>query len=491
LLFPSAVNKTQRSIGVLLLASSWLVACGGKTNPGATGVGGTQGGGGAGLAGAGGHAGQPSDASVSDGPIYPNDAGKCPMQGAYPRDGGICVCQADVPTVCDGVCVATQTDNDHCGDCATKCGSTSACSNGKCSTPPTVVLAAPTPAAGADGGAASCGPLRLAVAGTTLYWTDTLKGTVNSIPVAGGSPTVIASAQAAPTQLQVAGGNVFWLVSGEKKIMKAAVGAGTPTLVAAAPATDAQVGGFAVTADGLTVYFSSSKADATTHPRGTISKVAAAGGAITVLAAQDHGVPAAVAVDGTTVAFPVDGNGDVNAISFASATLAQCGLPPADGGSEEVDIDCSRLGRSQGELFTDAVFAFGGAAYWLDGASLKTGLITNNTSGTYDVITAALNGSPFTAFTMDGTTTSYLAEGGGRNCTTWKDPSNTTCLAYGPAEPASIQKASLVKDATAVPLARFVDANDATVPAGATSLAVDGSSVYFATTNCAILRAAK
>lgn len=488
MLFPSAVNKTQRSIGVLLLllASGSLVACGGAAKPGVTGVGGT------GLAGAGGQAGQSSDASVvGDGPIYANDAGKCPMRGAYARDGGICLCQADVPNVCDGVCVDVKTNNDHCGACATKCGPTSVCSDGTCSAPPTVVLAAPTPAAGADGGAATCGPLTLAVAGTTLYWTDTLGGTVNSIPVAGGSPTVVASAQAAPTHLQVVGGDVFWLASGEKKIMKAALAAGTPTLVVAAPATDGQVGGFAVTADGLTVYFSSSKADTTVRPQGTISKVAAAGGAITVLAAQDHGVPSAVAVDGTTVAFPVNGNGDVNAISFASATLAQCGLPPADGGSEEIDINCSRLGRSQGELFPDDIFAFGGAAYWLDGASLKRGATSGNSVGTYEVVTATLNGGTFTAFTMDGATTSYLAEGGAQTCATWKDASQTTCLVYGPAAPASLQKAPLVNDATAVPLARFVDANDAKTAAHATSVAVDGSSVYFATTNCAILRAAK
>ena len=484
------MTKTQRSAAVLLM-SCWFVACGGHSSQDTTG---TAGGGGGGAAGgAGGQAGQPSDASVAvDGAVYPNDAGKCPMQGAFPRAGGICVCQALSPTVCDNVCVDTQSDNDHCGACATKCPATSSCNGGTCTTPPTVVLAAPQPVAGADGGAASCGPLRLAAAGATLYWTDTVKGTVNSMPTAGGAPTVIASGQMAPTHLQVAGGSLFWLDSGEKKIMKAALSsAGTPALVVAAPATDSEIGGFAVTPDGLTVYFSSTKTDTTARPEATISKVAATGGTITVVAAQDHGVPAAVAIDGNTVAFPVSGNGDVNAISVVAGTTAQCGVPPADGGTVELDVNCSRLGRSQGELFLDDIFAFGGSAYWLDGQSLKTGVVSNNTSGTYDTITASLGGGAFSAFTLDGTANVFLAEEGSTNCVTWKDANKTDCGVYGPATPGVIQKAPLVKDATAVPLARVVDPKDATHVLGVTSVAVGASNVYYATDDCAILSAAK
>jgi hypothetical protein len=480
------MTKTNRFMG-FLLGSCWLIACGGGASHDTMGTAGSQGGGGGGLGGAGG---QPGDASVAaDGAVYPVN-NKCPMEGAYPR-GGICVCQPDTPTVCDNVCVDLKTDDDHCGDCATKCPATSVCSDGKCSAPTTVVLPAPAPSTGADGGAASCGPLRLVASGGALYWTDTLKGTVNSMPVAGGTPTVIASGQMAPTHLQVVGGNVFWLVSGEKKIMKSALVAGTPTMVVAAPATDSEIGGFAVSADGLSVYFSSAKPDTTAHPRATISKVAAGGGAITVLGAQDHGLPAAVAVDGNTVAFPVNGNGDVNAISVVDGKLAQCGLPPAPGSMDEIDINCSRLGRSQGELFLDEIFSFGGSAYWLDGAQLKSGVITNNATGTFDVVAAALNSNTFTAFTMDGTTTAYLVEAGVRNCATYKDPQMTQCLVYGPATATLVQKAPLVMDATVVPLARVVDAQDATQVAGATSVAVDATKVYFATDTCAILSAAK
>jgi len=480
------MTKTNRSMGFLMV-SVWLVACGGGANQKPTGAAGSQGGGGGGGATGGNN--QP-DASVSDGAITPID-GKCPMQGAYPH-GGICMCQADLPNVCDNVCVDLQSDNDHCGDCATKCPATAVCNAGKCTASTTVVLPAPAPAAGPDGGTASCGPLRLVAAGGNLYWTDTQKGTVNSMLASGGTPTAIASGQLAPTHLQVVGGNVFWLNSGEKKIMKSALTAGTPTLVVTAPTTDDHIGGFAVSADGSTVYFSSTNADATARPEATISKVAATGGAITVVGAQDHGVPAAVAIDGTTVAFPVNGNGDVNAIAVMDGKLAQCGLPPADGGTDEIDINCSRLGRSQGELFIDDIFAFGGSAYWLDGQNLKTGVVANNTAGTFELVTASLNGNVFTAFTMDGTTTAYLVELGVQNCAVWKDPDKQTqCLTYGPATASLVQKSPVMTNATAVPVARIVHPQDVTKVMSATSVAVDAAHVYFATDDCGIISAPK
>src|SRR5262249_14925696 len=153
-----------------------------------------------------------------------------------------------------------------------------------------------------------------------------------------------------------------------------------------------------------------------------------------------------------------------------------------DGGVAEIDVNCSRLGRSQGGLFLDDIFAFGGTVYWLNGSELRSGVVANNASGTFDLAAAALNGNAFTAFAIDGTTTVYLAETGLRNCATWKDPdAKTQCLVYGPATAALVQKAPVGNDATVVPLARIVDPQDATQVLGATSVAVDGTKVYYAT----------
>jgi hypothetical protein len=426
------------------------------------------------------------DASVSDGPRYPNDAGHCPMQGAFPRDAGVCVCQPEVPDVCADVCTNTQTDTDNCGGCAKKCPATSVCNGGQCSPSPIIVILAPQTAA--DGTAPNCGPLRLVAAGTTLYWTDTLAGTVNSFPTAGGATTVIASDQLAPTVLQVVGPNIFWLNSGAKTIMKAALPTGTPTPVVTAPVTETGIRGFAVSPDGLTVYFSSSKIDQTVRPQGTISKVAASGGTITVVGTEDHGIPAAVATDGISVAFTVDLSGDVHAILVADGTLAQCKLSPVDGGSEEIFVNCDRIAREQSSLFLDSIFATGGSAYFVDGGVLKAGLTVNNPADTFDDIVGSLGGGNFTAFTVDGTN-AYLAETGTRNCMT-RNASGTECMFYAPTF-GILQKTPLIRDSTAVPLTRVVDSTDATNPLKITSVAVDATSVYYATGDCAILSVAK
>jgi hypothetical protein len=477
----------KASLGVLLVSGS-LLACGGTSHDQASPGSGGSSAGVNGQAGSGGQAGGTSDASV-DGPVRPDDAGHCPMAGAYPRDGGICVCQSNVPDVCGSVCVNTQTDVDHCGACDTKCPATSVCSQGKCSPPPTVLLPAPAPAATADGGAASCGPLRLATAGTTLYWTDTSKGTLNSMPGAGGTPTVIASAQMAPTFLQVVGTNIFWLNSATKTIMKSALTAGAPTPVVTAPSADAEVGGFTVSPDGQTLHFSSTKTDSSARPLGTISKVAVAGGTVTVVGSEDHGLPGAVAIDGTTIVYPVDRTGDVDAISIVAGTLAQCGLP-APGGGDDIGVDCNRLGRSQGELFVDAIFAFGGSAYWVDGSILKTEL-TSVPGGTFDDVATSVNSNPISAFTMDGTTSAYFTEEGSRNCHPKSTNDAGACTLFDPATPALVEKTPLTKDSSAVPLARFTDPRDPTQATRATSVAVDAAHVYYATVDCAILSATK
>jgi hypothetical protein len=458
-------RKTNRALPGLLLVGGLLFACCAKSNDTTPPT-------------------NTPDAATAG--VHANDAGQCPMQGAFARDS-VCVCQKDVPTVCDSVCTDTQTDVDHCGDCATKCPATSVCNQGKCSVPPVVLLPPPAAATNADGGAASCGPLRMALAGTTLYWTDEAHGTINSMPTSGGTPAVIASGQMGPTQIKVVGNNLFWLASGATKIMRSALTAGTPSLVATAAATDAAIGGFDVTPDGLTVYFSSVKSDLNARPLGAISHVAAAGGAVTVVGTEDHGVPGAVAIDGTIVAYVVDQTSDVNAIKVVAGTLAQCGLPPVGAETDETGVNCDRLGRSQGSLLIDTIFAFGGSAYWIATDNFRTAMIAATTS--YDVLGSAVESHDYTALAIDGTTTGYLAETGSRNCLTMNDKGD--CTAYGAADPAFVEKVPLVKGAPTVPLARFSDPMDPTMATSASSIAVDATKVYFARTDCAILSVAK
>ena len=237
----------------------------------------------------------PGDASVTDGPVHPNDAGSARCR-APTRAGHLCLPDRDAH-VCDNVCVDIQTDNDHCGDCATRCGHTSACNAGKCGAPPTVVLAAPSPVA-ARPPAVRCDSGRRR---DDVVLDRHAEG--HREQHAGGRRLPHGRRERASGAHAPAGGRRDRLLARARREEDHEAGlVRSATLVVAAPATAAQIGGFAVAADGLTVYFSSSRIDTMARPQAAISKVAAAGGTVTVLGEQDHGVPAAVAVAGNFVA---------------------------------------------------------------------------------------------------------------------------------------------------------------------------------------------
>lgn len=46
-----------------------------------------------------------------------------------------------------------------------------------------------------------------------VYWTDGCSGTVMSVPLAGGTPTTLASGQT-PTDIAVDGSSVYWTNNG-------------------------------------------------------------------------------------------------------------------------------------------------------------------------------------------------------------------------------------------------------------------------------------
>jgi hypothetical protein len=354
--------------------------------------------------------------------------GRCP-QGAYAHDDGLCHCQADVPNVCDDVCVDNMTDPDHCGDCATKCGPMQGCNAGHCGATPVTLIPA----------AAGCGALHLAWAGGTLYWTDRDHGTVKGLSTTGGAATTIASGQMTPTLIAASGAALYWLESGAKRITKATLPGGAPTPVAAS--TDA-IGGFVVSPDGNTIYFSAGKVVNRTSTAG--------GGAVTEVGSEDSGIPGALALDGANIAFATHVNGDVDVMTIVAGTPSVCASP---GSTTATNTSCARIARSQDTLFYDTMYAINGKAYWAAGDGVQTASELPS-DGFNDRIGSAKLGN-VGAFAILGTSTVFYSDDD------------------------FLLKAPLMANAPVSVWARAQPMS--------TSIALDATKVYWATADCAVV----
>jgi hypothetical protein len=416
------MNKIKLSLGMLLLGTAFLVgnfvACGGKTSP-ATGAGGTGGGG----TGGGGAVDSGMSATMTD--------GAC-VAGAYPH-GGVCVCQDGTPTVCGNACVDVMVDNNNCGSCGTACGATATCVAGHCGPAATTLVPAIT----------GCMALTLAAGGGSVYYADEGHNSISKIPSAGGAATVVSSTEMAPTWLTLSGTTLFWYNKTNKTIRMSAAGAAPANVYVSADPKG--VTGFGFSADGATVYFS----------EGTnINSIPAAGGvAPTIVGMEQHGgLPGAIAVSGTTLAYPTNLNSDVDVIKVVAGTPALCGMEDPADSNKLIQVNCTRIARSQGEIFLNSIFAIGGKAYWIDGSNIKSESLTPAADATFDSISMT-SASAITAAAATATTI-YVAEDG------------------------FIDKTPLVKDSVLIQIARGQKAP--------TSIAVDGTKVYWATSDCTI-----
>ncbi len=446
------MKATTMLLPGVLLAGGLLINCSsdsGAVKPnigGASGAVGTSGSAGAATGGGGmtsttaGAGGMMSMAGA--GPVVvgtpPDAMGKC-VPGALPHDDKLCYCQPTTLTYCSDGCFDPQTDADHCGTCTTKCAASQVCNAGKCGATPTVFVPAQT----------GCGSMRLAVGGTTLYWTEAMSGKVKSVPTAAANGTVktISMTEKAPGQIQVTGTTAYWIDNDTKnKIMKSVDG-GTPSVFHTATATykdaisDGAINGLSVTADG-TVYFAEFK---------TIYKLAAAGGTAAEVGHEDSGIPHAMSVDGNSIGYPTDVNGDVD-IMTAGATPAVCASPDS---TTAKNANCIRVGRSQGSLNYDAMLLTGGKAYWGNQSQIQSASSTD-AAGTNTTVASgdpAANKLPAIAFSNGK---AYFID-------------DTGLISMAPlmASAAVLQVARAQKDATAI--------------------AADATNVYWAAADCSIM----
>jgi hypothetical protein len=378
--------------------------------------------------------------------------GKC-VPGAYVRNG-LCACQAGLPTVCGGTCVDTSLDVNNCGACGRTCGPTSTCIAGACGPPVTNVV---PPAPG-------CVSLNVATSGGILYWTDQGHGTVRSQPLAGCAATTIVSGEQSPTLLTTDGVTLVWVtgpagtdsshgspITTTATLRALSLPDGTPRDLATESNMTGGIRGLVLSADGQTVYYSADT---------RVRAVPVAGGPAFDVGHEEHGgIPTALARDGNLIAYITELNGNVDAITVEDGVVASCGGPDASGNF--VGKNCARIFGCNPEAFLGGLVLRGERAYWSDGdiqgGSFTGGFKDFSVSGDYPDGTSGLTGA---------SDSFYFA--------------STDPYSFPPGDTARgmIYRAPYGAGSTAVAIARGQN-----VPS---SLAVAGSTIYWATADCAI-----
>jgi hypothetical protein len=305
-----------------------------------------------------------SDPSGADAPAFPTirPDGRC-IENAFKMNGA-CVCYTYEPTACADRCTDLQVDPDNCGACGHACEREAICHAGVCGpSPAAIVLARP----------GACASMDLAASDDLVAWADEAKGEIGRVPLAGGALPPIALGEDHPRAIALRGRSAFWLagprvdatlddkirfISRASTLRLASLDGGEVVTVAAPPAG---VDGFAVSADGATVFYS------TGH---TVEKIAASALATALVVARDAhaGVPLGIALDGALLAFTTDVNGDVMTAWPAAGEPSTCNLTDPTT-FDEFGVRCHQVGREVNG--TGTIVAGGGHIYWDDGVGIK------------------------------------------------------------------------------------------------------------------------
>jgi hypothetical protein len=364
-------------------------------------------------------------------------SGQC-ASGAFPH-AGICQCQDGTPCVCDGNCVNLASDDANCGACGHACPATSTCNRGTCG--PVVVNALPA--------RTGCGSLDIAVGGGRIVWADEGHGQVQSIALAGGAITTIASGESAPKSVALNAAGIYWINEGTNTIRRSlSGGAATPVITSMLP-----IHGFVVSSDNAFVYFSSDT---------IVSRVSATGGTLVVVAREEKGgIPSALALDGSTLAYPTDLNGDVDVVTLVNGTVASCGKESPDGSGDLLQVNCLRVGRSQGQPLLETILLTAGEVVWANGVNLQRSVLAKAASGGPFDIVVMTDQNTISGLAMTGSTI-YFSDAGSAGAT----PDGV------------IYKVSDLPDQVPLRLARQQSAPR--------SVALSSAKVYWSTASCTI-----
>jgi hypothetical protein len=377
----------------------------------------------------------------------------CPAGGFFCKEG-MCSCSADKPDICGtgatAACVSKPTDPANCGECGKMCDAGAACVAGTCSAKPAEV----TTATGCGGG------VRMVIQGSDLYWTEKTTGKVRTVPLAGGTVKDVATGQLSPTQIAADATGLYWAVQGDttaasSKVMKVVLPlAATPAPVALKTATamDKLV---AIAVHGAKLYYSL-KTDV--HQISTDEKVTADVVVGTSINYDDPanpvilGDPKGLAVNDTVVVWATPG--DRNAVEAHTLT------PVTD---VKDQTGYAKLGKSIGALLPSGDVGIDAKyGYWVDGEKFARNTIDAK-EAIPETITTAPDSKKITAFAINAMNVYASAEDGRlfkHSLTPPTDPNDEKTIV------------------PAVPFAR--DQMEVS------SIVVDGTKVYWVTSDCMI-----
>jgi hypothetical protein len=173
--------------------------------------------------------------------------------------------------------------------------------------------------------------MSVAMDSANIYWADAPTsgyGSIMSMPLGGGTPTVIASEQDGPVTLAVRGGYVYWGTLTGEAVMSAPVTGGEPTVLA-----EFESSPIAIAVDDQSVYF------ATLGTSGEVAGVVASvpiGGGDVVTIASDQDSPRGIAVDSSNV-YWTTADGFVMKASIAGGPATQIVTTESLAGALTVD----------------------------------------------------------------------------------------------------------------------------------------------------------
>jgi hypothetical protein len=286
--------------------------------------------------------------------------------------------------------------------------------------------------------APGCGALHLASTVDVLYWTDQGHGTVKSL-TRTCVQTTIASHEVNPGLIIAAGPYLYWVNSTVAGAMTTSTirmvyaSGGTPSDVVTEVNATGGIRGLAAVPRGTQIFYS-----AGTNVRAI--GIAPSGPAFDVAHEELGGVPTALAISGDMIAFSTDINGDVDVVTVVAGTVASCGKrdPNDPSGEALLMVNCTRVARSQGELYFGNLVLRNGTVYWSNSGSIVSNPVTPNVAQNNQQITSSSGGGALTTFIGENSTDFYFAEDGLIEKTPPIVGSTAVNLARGQAAPSSM-----------------------------------------------------